>query len=169
MKKNIKKKTAPSFEQNTFTFRISLSFDKCSTFHALVQIFVHGNLPCYTWFYFSIKIHLAKITFLFRVLLWYLLKMLLFCIGSISRCCFLVPLLRCCSSVQPEYSVILWLFLRWSVVPPMFRCSVAVPPVFLASLFWCYWFFSIFLDSTKLKIVCKKVTTSFKRCVSIIL
>ena len=72
-----------------------------------------------TGFNYSIKILLAKITFLFWILLCYLLNMLSFCIGSISWGCFVITLF-CCSSHVP-------LFRGIPIVLPVFRCSTSVP------------------------------------------
>ena len=65
------------------------------TFHGLkiTNWFItwHENCPL-TRFDLSIKILLVTITFLFWILLCYLLNMSSFCIGSIFRCCFVVTL-----------------------------------------------------------------------------
>ena len=62
-----------------------------------------------------------------------------FCIGSISWCCFVVPLFRCSSHVL--------LFRRVPIVSPVFRCFAGVPvfcqcsgvpPVFRRSVFRFY-------------------------------
>ena len=91
---------------------------------------LHGNCLL-TRFNFSIKILLAKITFLFWILLCYLLNMSSFCIGSISWCCFVVPLFRCSFHVPLCRSI--------PIVSPVFRCFAGVsvfrqcsgvPPVF---------------------------------------
>ena len=68
-----------------------------------------------TGFNFSIKILLAKITSLFWILLCCLLSMLLFCIGSIYWCCFVVTSFSCSSHVP--------LFCGIPIVLPIFRCS----------------------------------------------
>ena len=86
---------------------------------------LHGNCLL-TGFDFSIKILLVTITFLFWILLCYLLNMLSFCIGNISWCCFLVTLFCCSSHVPP--------FRGSPIVLPVFGCMFrqcsGVPPVF---------------------------------------
>ena len=104
----------------------------------------HGNCLL-AGFGFSIKILLVTITLLFWILLCYLLNMTLFCIGSISWCCFVVPLLFSCSTI-PWYSdcpASIRLY-----VPPVFRCSASVPvfrrcSAFRSSVFRCSWFYSM--------------------------
>ena len=78
-----------------------------------------------TGFNISIKIVLAKRTFLFWILLCYLLNMSSFCIDSISWCCFVVPLFSCLLMFHSP--AVFQLFCQCSVVPPVFRCSVSVP------------------------------------------
>ena len=84
----------------------------------------HGNCLL-AGFGFSIKILLVTITLLFWILLCYLLNMTLFCIGSISWCCFVVTLFRCSSHVP--------LFRGIPIVLPVFGCMFrqcsGVPPV----------------------------------------
>ena len=86
----------------------------------------HGNCLL-TRFNFSTEILLATITFLFWILLCYLLNMSSFCIGSIFRCCFVM--LRCSASLL--MSTIPWYFDCSAsfrlYVPPVFRCSAGVP------------------------------------------
>ena len=110
---------------------------------------LHGNCLL-NRFNFSMKILLAKINFLFWILLCYLLNMSSFCICSISWCCFDVPLFRCSSHVPLLCSI--------PIVSPVFRCFAgvpvfrqcsAVPPVFRRcfvfrrSVFRCSWFYSM--------------------------
>ena len=99
------------------------------TFHGLKitnwYITWHGNCLL-TGFDFPIKILLAIITFLFWILLCYLLNMSSFCI---SWCCFVVTLLHCSSHV-PHYSMVFWLFCQYSVV-----CSASVPVFHQCSVF----------------------------------
>ena len=78
---------------------------------------LHGNCLL-TRFNFSIKILLAKITFLFWIVLCYLLNMSSFCIDSTSWCCLVVSLLRCFSHVP--------LFGSIPIVLPVFRCFAGV-------------------------------------------
>ena len=79
-----------------------------------------------TRFDLSLKILLVTITFLFWILLCYLLNMSSFCIGSISWCCFVVTLFHCSSHVP--------LFRSIPIVLPVFGCTshqcFGVPPVF---------------------------------------
>ena len=101
---------------------------------------LHGNCLL-TRFNFSMKILLAKIIFLFWILLCNLLNMSSFCIDSISWCCFVVPLFRCCSIpiVSPVF--------RCPVSVPVFRQSSGILPVFCPcsvfrnSMFRCSWFY----------------------------
>ena len=79
---------------------------------------LHGNYLL-TGFNFYIKIFLAEITFLFSILLCYLLNMSLFCVGGISWCCFVVTLFRCSSHVPLFHGIPIDLLL--------FRCSASVP------------------------------------------
>ena len=79
---------------------------------------LHGNCLL-TRFNFSIKVLLANITFLFWILLCYLLNISSLCIASISWCCFVDPLFRC-SSHFPLFCGIL-------IVSPVFRCFASVP------------------------------------------
>ena len=110
------------------------------TFHGLkiTNWFItwHENCPL-TRFDLSIKILLVTITFLFWILLCYLLNMSSFCIGSISWCCFVVTLFRCSSHVPlfrgSNCSASIRLY-----NPPLFRCSV-----FRSSVFRCSWFYSM--------------------------
>ena len=104
------------------------------TFHGLeiTNWFTKSYGNCLlTRFNFSTEILLATITFLFWILLCYLLNMSSFCIGSIFRCCFVM--LRCSAS------------LLMSTIPWYFDCSASfrlyVPPVFRrCSVFRCSWF-----------------------------
>ena len=89
----------------------------CSSFSCADFIFLHGNFLL-TGFNFSIKILLAKRNLLFWILLFYLLNMSLFCIGSISWHFLAVPLF-CCSSHVP-------LFRGTLIVPPEFCYSASV-------------------------------------------
>ena len=99
------------------------------TFHGLkiTNWFItwHENCPL-TTFDLSIKILLVTITFLFWILLCYLLNMSSFCIGSISWCWFVVTLFRCSSHVP--------LFRGIPIVLPVFGCMIrqcsGVPRVF---------------------------------------
>ena len=90
---------------------------------------------------FQKKLLLAKIAFLFfSIPLCYLLNMSSLCIGSISWCCFVVPLL-CWYSLLP-------LFCDIPIVLPVFRCSISIPPlircsVSRCSVFRCSWFYSM--------------------------
>ena len=93
---------------------------------------LHGNCLL-TRFNFSTEILLATITFLFWILLCYLLNMPSFCIGSIFRCCFVVTLFRCSSHVH--YSVVFRLFCQFSSV-----FSASVPVFRRCSVFRCSWF-----------------------------
>ena len=100
---------------------------------------LHGNCLL-TGFNFSINILLAKKTFLFLILLYYLLNISTFCIGSISWCCFVVTLFRCTSHVP--------LFRGLPIVLPVLRCSASVPvllrcSVFRSFVFRCSWFYSM--------------------------
>ena len=93
-----------------------------------------------TGFNFSIKILLAKITLLFWNLLCYLFNMSLFCIRSISWCCFVVRLFHCSSHLP--------LFRGIPIVLPVFLCSASVPvfrrcSIFCISMFRCSWFYSM--------------------------
>ena len=127
-KKNITKKNASSFQENSFGFRILLPLRNCSDL-------LHGNCLL-TGFNFSIKILLAKITFLFWILLCYLFNMSSVCIGSISWCCFVVTLFRCSSHVP--------LFRCIPIVLPVFPCSTGIPcSAFRCSVFGCSWFYSM--------------------------
>ena len=106
------------------------------TFHGLKitnwSITWHGNCLL-TWFDFSI------INLLFWILLCYLLNVLLFCIGIISWCCFVVTLFRRSSHVRLFRGIPIvmqvfgCMFRQCSANAPMFRrCSV-----FRNSVFWC--------------------------------
>ena len=78
---------------------------------------LHGNCLL-TGFDFSIKILLAKIIFLFWILLRYLLNMSSFSIDSIFWCCFFVTSFRCSSHVPLFRGILTDL--------PVFRCSATV-------------------------------------------
>ena len=100
---------------------------------------LHGNCLL-TRFNFSIKILLAKITFLFQIFLFYLLNMSLFCIGSISWCCSVVPLFCCSSHVSlfRGIPIVLPVFCECSCVLPAFcgcLCS-SVPGFIVCQISW---------------------------------
>ena len=94
---------------------------------------LHGNCLL-TGFNISINILLAKKTFLFLILLCYLLNISTFCIDSISWCCFVVTLFHCTSHVP--------LFCGLLIVLPVFRCSASIL-VFRSFVFPCSWFYSM--------------------------
>ena len=58
-----------------------------------------------------------------------------FCIGSISWCCFVVPLFHWCFPVP--------LFCGVPIVPPVSCCSASVPLFRRCSVFWYSWFYSM--------------------------
>ena len=110
---------------------------------------LHGNCLLIE-FNFSIKIFLAKIIFLFWILLRYLLNMSSLSIDSIFWYCFVVTLF-CCSShvslfrgIPTDLSVFhcsagITVFRHCSSVRPLFcRCSA-----FRSSVFWCFWLYSM--------------------------
>ena len=118
----------------------------------LLFIFLHRFI---TWelsltrFNFSVKILLAKITFLLLILSCYLLNMSLFCIDIFCSC--FVVLLFCCSSNVPMFHgipIVLWysdcptkvlVLYKCSSVPSVFQCSVFC----VLSVFRYSWFYSV--------------------------
>ena len=88
--KQYKEKTCALFLRKQFYLQyiITLAQVFCFLF-SCADLLLHWNCLL-TGFSFSIKILLAIITFLFWILLCYLLNMSSFCIGSISRCYFVV-------------------------------------------------------------------------------
>ena len=73
---------------------------------------------------FSIKILLAEITFLFWILLCYLLNILMLCISSISWCC--LVFYYSAALLMFHYSMVFWLFHQCFGAPPVFQCSTSV-------------------------------------------
>ena len=101
---------------------------------------LHGNCLL-TGFNFPIKIFLAKRTFLFWILLCYLLNMLSFCLVVFLG---VVLLFRYSAALLLfHYSVVFLLFRQRSSVPPAFRCSVSVSVFHRCSVFRCSWFYSM--------------------------
>ena len=101
---------------------------------------LHGNCLL-TRFNFSIKILLAKTTFLFWTFLCCLVSTSSFCIGSISWCCFVVLFFRCSSHVT--------VFCGIPIVSPVFRRC----PMFHSSVLRGSWFYSMPILSSLLLIV----------------
>ena len=94
----------------------------------------HGTFLL-TRFNFSIKILLATITFLFWILLCYLLNMSSFCIGSISWFCFVAMLFHCSSHVP--------LFRGIPIVLSVFGCMFRQCSVFRSFVLRCSWFYGM--------------------------
>ena len=131
-KNNIKKKSASLSRKIVLTseyYYICVSVPLFIFLHR----FITWELSM-TGFNFSVKILLAKITFLFLILSCYLLNMSLFCIDIFCHC--FVVLLFCCSSNVPMFygiPIVLWysdcptkvlVLYKCSSVPSMFQCSV---------------------------------------------
>ena len=106
-----------------------------------------------TGFKYSIKIFLAKITFLFWILLCYLLNMSSFFTSNTSWCCFVVTLFHCSSHVLipiPRYS-------DCSASIPLFhQCFSVLPAFYPCSMFWCSWFYSMLWNKHFLSLYTKK-------------
>ena len=104
-------------------------------------VFWLGNIP--------ITVLLAKITFLFWILLCCLHSILLFCIDSISWYYFAVPLFCWCSLVPFFCGIpfVLLVFHCSTSVPVLCQCSGVLSVFwcseFCSSLFQCSWFYSM--------------------------